>query len=55
MGGYLEAEAIPIGESLGRDSKSRKLEDNLRICISHKDCRVYLGRFNLMNCDEGHI
>ncbi len=47
MGGYSRAEALLIGESLRKENKSRKLEDNLRVCISHKDVGNIWAGFNL--------
>ena len=44
MGGYLKAEAVLIGESLERTKKmSKRHEDNLRICIKHRERREYQG------------
>jgi hypothetical protein len=47
MGGYPKAEAFLIGESLRKGNKSRKLEDNLRMCISYKAAGNIWAGFNL--------
>ncbi len=47
MGGYSKAEAFLIGESLRKENKIRKLEDNLRMRISCKAAGNIWAGFNL--------